>query len=57
MSNYKKQYFKAFNGISDAIERLIRLQQQLEEEYISTSENTKESYPLLQLVKKEKTQN
>ena len=36
MTDYQKLYLKAFNGITDTILSLQRLQQQLEEEYVKS---------------------
>ena len=39
MEKYKTLYLKLFNSLSDKIEDLKKLQQELEEEYIRLSEN------------------
>ncbi len=38
MPDYEKMYYELFGGITDAIERLKKLQQKTEELYIKTSE-------------------
>ena len=39
MPDYKKLYFKMFNGITDIIEELKKLQQEAEEMYIESCES------------------
>ena len=43
MEKYKKLYLKLFNGLSDKIEELQKLQRELEDEYIRLSENDVEN--------------
>lgn len=38
MEDYKSMYFTIFNKITDIIEELKKLQQDMEEDYISMSE-------------------
>ena len=38
MADYQKMYAKLFNTITDTIEKLKEAQQQVEEEYIKSSE-------------------
>ena len=38
MPNYEKMYFELFNGITDIIEDLKKLQQKAEENYIEDKE-------------------
>ena len=38
MAEYEKLYYKAFNAITDIIEVLKKLQQELEEEFLASCE-------------------
>ena len=49
MPDYEKLYFKLFNGITDTINALIKLQNDAEEEYLKST-----TAPYLRLVKKDK---
>ena len=40
MAKYKKLYFKAFNAITEIIEILKKLQQELEDDYLELSKPT-----------------
>lgn len=42
LDNYKEMYFKMFNAAQDAIELLIKAQQECEELYISEQEKSQE---------------
>ena len=54
MPDYKRLYHKMFNKVTDIIEELQNLQQEVEEEYISNDTNCKKFEPKtkLRLVKK-----
>ena len=41
--DYKEMYFKLFNKISDVIDELTAIQQEVEEMYISTGEDDNDS--------------
>ena len=41
MPDYEKMYYELFNGVSDIIENLKKLQQNAEKLYIETSEEEK----------------
>ena len=41
MADYKKLYFKMFNAMTDAIEKLQQAQVEAEEEYIKLCDNDK----------------
>ncbi len=49
MTDYEKLYFKLFNGVTDTINALVKLQMDAEEEYLKSTES-----PHLRLVKKDK---
>ena len=49
MPDYEKLYFKLFNGITDAINSLTKLQIDVEEEFLKSTETSH-----LKLVKKDK---
>jgi len=38
MNDYKEMYFQLFNKITDVIEALMRIQQEMEEKYIENKE-------------------
>ena len=40
MSDYKKMYYELFNKITDVIESLTKIQQETEEIFISSNEDT-----------------
>ncbi len=54
MPDFEKLYHKAFNGITDQINSLIKLQQEVEEEYLKSCENDDKRLVLIKFAKKEK---
>ena len=40
MDDYKKMYYELFNKITDAIENLKKIQQEAEEKFIASGENS-----------------
>lgn len=59
MPDYQKLYHKMFNGVTDTIESLIKLQQDVEEEYLlSCGEDDKRRAKMKLIINKEvKTNN
>jgi hypothetical protein len=53
MSDYKTLYHKMFNGVTDTIERLIKLQQDAEEEFLKNEEREENIRSVIKLVKKD----
>ncbi len=54
MPDFEKLYHKTFNGITDQINSLIKLQQEVEEEYLKSCENDDKRFALIKFAKKEK---
>ena len=53
MPDFEKLYHKVFNGITAQINALVKLQQDVEEEYLKQCEEDDKSRFAIRLVKKE----
>ncbi len=56
MPDFEKLYHKVFNGITTQINALVKLQQEVEEEYLKQCEEDDKSRFTIRLVKKEKSE-
>ena len=56
MPDFEKLYHKVFNGITAQINALVKLQQDVEEEYLKQCEEDDKSRFAIRLVKKEKSE-